>query len=97
MINTDLEGPLHQYLKNRIVQTPGIYFHAIGGIETHIHISASVEPSIHIDEWIGQLKGASSHEFGKALQWQIGCGVVSFATRDLPWVVKYIHSQSGAS
>jgi putative transposase len=93
MINADLEGPLHQYLKNRIVQTPGAYFHAIGGIETHIHIATSVEPSIHIDEWIGQLKGASSHEFGRALQWQIGYGVVSFGTRDLPWVAKYIHSQ----
>jgi putative transposase len=93
LVTPELEEPLHQYLKNRIVQTPGAYFHAIGGVEDHIHIGVSVEPSLHVDEWIGQLKGSSSHEFGKVLQWQIGYGLVSFGTRDLEWVVKYIHSQ----
>lgn len=50
LIHSELEGALHQYLKNRIIQTPGAFIHAIGGIETHIHIATSVEPSIHIDE-----------------------------------------------
>jgi hypothetical protein len=27
------------------------------------------------------------------LQWQVGYGVVSFGTRDLPWVVEYIQNQ----
>ena len=48
---------------------------------------------MHLDEWIGQLKGASSHEFGKALQWQTGYGIVSFGTKDLKWVVDYIGHQ----
>ena len=30
---------------------------------------------------------------GKVLQWQIGYGVVSFGTRELPWVVDYIRNQ----
>lgn len=93
MIRDVIEGPLHQYIKNKIVQTPGAYFHAIGGIETHVHLGVTVKPSIHLDEWIGQLKGGSSHEFGKALQWQTGYGVVSFGMKDLPWVIKYIQSQ----
>ena len=93
MIGRGIEGALHQFIKNRIVQTPGAYFHALGGIETHVHLALSVKPSVHIDEWIGQLKGASSHEFGKALQWQTGYGVVSFGTRDLEWVIAYIHNQ----
>jgi hypothetical protein len=44
------------------------------------------------------LKGASSHEANqklgyKALDWQAGYGVVSFGTRDLPWVIDYVKNQ----
>ena len=42
---------------------------------------------------VGQLKGSSSHEMGKALQWQSGYGVVSFGKRDLRWVVDYVLNQ----
>lgn len=30
---------------------------------------------------------------GKGLQWQHGYGVVSFGTKDLDWVMNYIHNQ----
>jgi REP element-mobilizing transposase RayT len=50
----------------------------------------SVPPTLLISEFVGQLKGASSHEVneqsgvhGKKLQWQVGYGVVSFGTGDL--------------
>ncbi|HYJ91186.1 MAG TPA: transposase [Pyrinomonadaceae bacterium] len=75
------------------MKTPGAYFHAIGGIETHVHVACSVKPSIHLDEWIGQLKGASSFEMGKVLQWQAGYGIVTFGTKDLKWVVDYVRNQ----
>ncbi len=93
MITETIQPELYAFLKNRIVETQGAYFHAIGGIETHVHIGLSVKPSIHLDEWVGQLKGASSFEMGKGLQWQAGYGIVSFGTRDLKWVVDYIHNQ----
>ena len=93
MITPKIETDLYKYLRNKIIKTDGAYFHGIGGIEDHLHIGASVRPTIEIDKWIGQLKGASSHEFGKALQWQTGYGVVSFGTRDLPWIVGYIENQ----
>jgi hypothetical protein len=59
----------------------------------HIHLGASFYPPFEIDEWIGQMKGASSHEFGKDIYWQGGYRVVSFGTRDLPWVINYIEDQ----
>jgi putative transposase len=93
LIKAEMRPQLYAYLKNKIVETKGAYFHAIGGIETHVHICTSVKPSIHLDEWIGQLKGGSSYAIGKALQWQHGYGVVSFGTRDLPWVLDYIRNQ----
>ncbi len=93
MINEQMQPELYAFLKNKIVETRGAYFHGIGGIETHVHIACSVKPSVHLDEWIGQLKGASSFEMGKDLQWQAGYGIVSFGTRDLPWVLEYVHNQ----
>lgn len=93
MITSAREPKLHQFLKDRIIETPGAYFHAVGGIETHVHVALSVKPSVHIDEWIGQLKGASSHEMGKMLQWQAGYGIVSFGTKDLLWVINYVLNQ----
>lgn len=88
-----MQPELYAFLKNKIVETPGAYFHAIGGIETHLHIAFSAKPSIHLDEWIGRLKGASSFEMGKGVQWQAGYGIVSFGSRDLKWVVEYIRNQ----
>ncbi|MBN1491664.1 MAG: transposase, partial [Phycisphaerae bacterium] len=52
-----------------------------------------------ISEWIGQLKGSSSYHINheicnrRVLGWQDGYGVVSFGTRDLPWVVAYVRNQ----
>lgn len=72
---------------------PNVYFHTIGGIQDHIHLAASFYPPFEIDRWIGEMKGASSHEFDKSLQWQKGYGVVSFGTKDLDWVVAYVLNQ----
>ncbi len=93
LITPKLEPGLWAFIKNRIVTMPNVYFHAIGGIPNHIHLAASFYPPFEIDRWIGEMKGASSHEFGKALQWQKGYGVVSFGTRDLAWVVDYVRNQ----
>ncbi|MEO7658465.1 MAG: transposase [Pyrinomonadaceae bacterium] len=93
MINEHIEPALFKFLRNKVIKTEGAFFHAIGGIETRVHIAVAVRPTVDIDKWIGQLKGASSHEFKKALQWQAGFGVVSFGTRDLPWVVAYVENQ----
>lgn len=88
-----LEPDLWGFIKNRIVTMPNVYFHAIGGIADHIHLAASFYPPFEVDRWIGDIKGASSHEFGKSLQWQSGYGVVSFGTKDLDWVVAYVRNQ----
>ena len=93
MINEKVEPQLFQYVKDRVIQTQGAYFHAIGGTPTHIHLATSVKPSVHLDEWIGQLKGGSSHEIGKFLQWQSGYGIVSFGTKDLKWIIDYVSNQ----
>ena len=98
MINGRIEERLYHYLTHKILETPGVLLHAIGGIETHVHISASVPPELLISDWIGKLKGSSSHYINhevaaKSLEWQRGYGVVSFGTKDLPWVIEYVRNQ----
>jgi putative transposase len=100
LITDCVEPILYRYLRQRIINTPGVFVHEIGGTETHVHIGATVPPNLLISDFVGQLKGASSHEVNqrigqrdKILQWQAGYGVVSFGTGDLGWVVGYIRDQ----
>lgn len=98
MISPIIEGRLFHYIKHKIIETPGAYLHAIGGTETHIHIAASLEPNILVSDWVGKLKGSSSHHINRevqpnALEWQRGYGIVTFGTRDLEWVFAYIKNQ----
>jgi putative transposase len=99
VITETIENRLYHYLTHRALQTPEVIVHAVGGTADHVHLAVSVPPTIKPSEWIGQMKGASSHHVNhevvqrKVLEWQDGYGVVSFGTRDLPWVVDYISRQ----
>lgn len=94
-----IENRTHHYLKHRALQTPGVVIHAINGTSDHVHLVASVPATLLVSDWIGELKGASAHYVNhelcnrKVLEWQAGDGVVSFGTRDLPWVVGYVERQ----
>jgi putative transposase len=100
LLTPEVEPLAQRFLKKRIVDTPGAFYHEIGGIESHVHVVVSVPPTLLISDFIGQLKGGSSHDvnqaagrLAKVLQWQEGYGVVSFGTRDLPWVIEYVRNQ----
>ena len=94
-----IEDRLHHYLEHETRKTKNVFFHAVGGTENHIHLVATIPPSLLISEWIGKLKGGSSfyinHEIAnrKLLDWQDGYGVVSFGTKDLKWVIEYVNNQ----
>ena len=96
----DVEPLAHRYVKQKIINTEGVFVREIGGTETHMHVAVTVPPTLLISDFIGQLKGASSHEVNKqlglrdkTLQWQTGYGVVSFGTGRLDWVKAYIRNQ----
>jgi len=94
-----VENRAHRYLRHRALQTPGVIVHEVGGTEDHVHLAVSIPPTVVIGNWIGELKGASSHHINhvicnrKVLGWQDGYGVVSFGTKDLAWVVSYVRNQ----
>ncbi len=100
LLTPEVEPLAYRFLKKRIMDSLGAFVHQIGGTETHVHIAVSVPPTLLISEFIGQLKGGSSHDVNQAmgrghkvLEWQAGYGVVSFGTRDLPWVMEYVRNQ----
>lgn len=100
LLVADIEMIALRCLKKRIVDAPEVFVHEIGGTETHVHIAITVPPTLVISDFIGQLKGGTSHDVNeqlgrrdKVLQWQTGYGVVSFGTSDLDWVKRYIRTQ----
>lgn len=100
LLTASVEPLAHRALRKRIIDTPGAFVHEIGGIETHVHLAVTIPPTLTISDWIGQLKGGSSHDVNeqagklqKVLQWQVGYGVVSVGTKDLDWVKSYIRNQ----
>jgi putative transposase len=99
IITAEIEPRLYRYIRSYALQSKSLIFHEIGGTETHIHIAVTIPPTLLISEWIGKIKGASSHYVNrellnrKVLDWQGGYGVISFGTKDLKWVVNYIRSQ----
>ncbi len=94
-----VESQTHRHLRQRAIQSEGVIVHEINGVADHVHLVVSVPPTILISEWIGKLKGGSSHFINhgicnkKVLEWQTGYGVVSFGTKDLPWVIDYVRRQ----
>ena len=98
LLTPKIEPLAHRAIKQKIVNWPGAFVHEIGGTETHVHLAVTIAPSITISDFIGQLKGASSHDVNqsigsKVLAWQAGYGIVSFGTKDLEWVRSYIRNQ----
>jgi putative transposase len=99
VLHDEIEAQFHRHMRGRILQTPGVYFHEIGGTDDHVHLVVSVPPTLLISDWIGKLKGGSSHFINheianrKVLKWQGKYGVVAFGTRNLPWVQSYVRDQ----
>jgi putative transposase len=100
LLTPRVEPVAYRHVKEKIVNTRGVFVHEIGGTETHVHVAITIPPTLTISEFIGQLKGMSSHDTnkelslrGKSLEWQLGYGVVSFGTGDLDWMKQYIRNQ----
>ncbi|MEN6407426.1 MAG: IS200/IS605 family transposase [Thermoguttaceae bacterium] len=100
LLTPTVEPLVHRYIKQRVLAESSVFFHEIGGTETHIHLVVTIQPTVVVSERIGQWKGDSSHEVnkqlgphGKVIQWQAGYGVVSFGTGDLDWVKAYVRNQ----
>ena len=83
-----VEPVAQRLIHERIVTTPGVFVHEIGGTDTHIHVALDDTADVD-DQRIREAdQRGDFHEVneqfalrGKVLQWQAGYGVVSFGTR----------------
>jgi putative transposase len=95
-IQPNFEAKLHDKIAAKATEL-GAKVYAVGGIENHVHLVASIPPKIALSEFIRQVKGSSSHfvnyELNKAFAWQNEFGVVSFGEKQLDWVVRYVKNQ----
>jgi len=99
LITPDIEEELHGYLVGKATGLGAIVC-AVNGTEDHVHVVASVPPKIALSNFIGQIKGATSHHInhlpgrdGPLFDWQRGYGVLSFGQRQLDWVADYVRHQ----
>jgi len=98
LIKRDMEQTVYDCIRRRAIAPGGIFVHEIGGTANHVHMAATIPPTVLISEWIGRVKGGSAHDLNELpiygdFHWQTGYGVVSFATKSLLWIKQYIRSQ----
>jgi putative transposase len=98
LIRVEFEASLHNVIAAK-GKSLGGFVYVVGGIEDHVHLVVSVPPAIALADFIGQVKGNSSHFVNHELSlsyqfnWQAEYGVVSFGGKQLDKIVKYVKSQ----
>jgi len=98
MIVPGLEPKLHDHIEQYCEKCKGVKFISVGGTLTHVHLLIQFEPFICLADWMGKIKGGSSHDMNEeakrtVLQWQRGYGAVSFARHDLNGLLRYVKEQ----
>ena len=98
LIAPEWEEQLHSVMAAKVTEL-GAFVYGVGGTEDHVHLVASVPPSIALSTFIGQVKGNSSHFVNHVLSpdthfaWRSEYGVVSFGGKVLDVVVRYVKNQ----
>ena len=73
-----------------------------GGVEDHIHLVASIPPSLSIADFVKNIKGSSAHFLNKnsrlsansiSFSWQRGYGLLSLGSKQLEQAVNYVKNQ----
>ena len=97
MIVPQMESLLHTYIRQKC-QELKTFIYAMNGMPDHLHLVCSVPASIAVADFIGNIKGGSSHymnhlDQSSPLRWQPGYGYLTFAKSDLGRVVTYVDKQ----
>jgi len=99
LITTNLEEALYGYIIGKATSWKCVT-HAVGGIEDHIHLVMSIPPKLAIADFVGKIKGSSSHhlnhEFGQVstmFGWQRGYGSFTLGQKPLEKAVAYVMNQ----
>ncbi len=98
VINADMQLVLFDYIRYKTNKLECI-FHAVGGVEDHVHLVVSIPPKFAVADVIRQIKGGSSHYINTEYQtatkfsWQNEYGVLSFGKKQFDDIVDYVIHQ----
>ena len=98
LIVPEIKGQLHSEIIGKS-REQGAYPLEVGGTVDHIHLLVGAPPTLLLSDFIGKVKGSSSHYVNHQLNsacrlhWAEGYGVLSFAKRNVPAVRRYIQDQ----
>ena len=99
LIQPEIEAQLYDYIIGKATSLQCMTY-AIGGIEEHIHLVVSVPPKIAIADFVGKIKGSSSHhlnhesrESNTEFGWQRGYGSFTLGKKQLEHAVNYVLKQ----
>jgi len=94
-ISKELQPRIWAYVAG-ICKNEGIFVHAIGGMDDHIHLLIQIPPSTSLSEAVNTIKSNSSRwasEEGHKFRWQQGYAAFSVSASLVPAVVRYIQTQ----
>ena len=95
LIPKDFQPRLWAYAAG-ICKKDGIFVHAIGGLDDHIHLLIQIPPTLALAKAVGTLKSNSSrwaNDEGFPFTWQKGYAAFSVSASNVPAVVRYIQNQ----
>ena len=101
LITPERETELYNYIVDK-ADSLNCIIHAIGGVEDHIHLVASIPPSLSIADFVKNIKGSSAHLLNKnsrlssdkvSFSWQRGYGLLSLGSKQLEQAVSYVKNQ----
>jgi len=95
LLPKDFQPRLWSYAAG-ICKKEGIFVHAIGGTDDHVHLLIQIPPSLALAKAVSTVKSNSSRwatEEGFPFAWQQGYAAFSVSASNLPAVVRYIQNQ----
>ena len=98
LLTAQVELAIYGYIRSKAVGLGGMVY-ALNGTADHVHLVATIPPSIAVAQFIGQVKGVASTRLNKSglselpFFWQAEYGVFSFDRKRLANHVAYVVHQ----
>jgi putative transposase len=95
-IDTRLGSRLYCYIQKNALNLGAVVF-AVNGTADHVHMVVSVPSKLALADFVGKVKGVSSHDVSldldRRFRWQAGYGLLSFDRKRLPNYIEYVENQ----
>jgi putative transposase len=98
LLSAEVEPVIHNFLRAKALGLGATVF-ALDGEQDHVHVVASIPPSVAVSKFIGQIKAVASTKFnkehpeGSPFFWQEEYGAFSFDAKRLPNYIAYVERQ----